>query len=94
MKDLYTQRALFSLRVGGKALPAIYGGPLRLLVFDRYAHKGLGQITRLELSEEEVPGYFASKGYPPEAQIEPGDYYAADLQAMQTIKAPGEVTQW
>lgn len=94
LKDLYTQRALFSLRVGGKALPAIYGGPLRLLVFDRYAHKGLGQITRLELSEEEAPGYFTSKGYQPEAQIEPGDYYATDLQATQTIKTPGEVTQW
>lgn len=94
LKDLYTQRALFCLRVSGKNLPAIYGGPLRLLVFDRYAHKGLGQITRLELSEEEVPGYYASKGYAPDAQIEPGDYYASDLQSLQPIKTPGEVTQW
>jgi DMSO/TMAO reductase YedYZ molybdopterin-dependent catalytic subunit len=40
LKDLYSQRALFCLRVSGKTLPPTHGGPLRLLVFDRYAHKG------------------------------------------------------
>ena len=72
IKDLYNQRALFGMRVNGKSLPALYGGPLRLLVFDRYAHKGLGQVVRLTLSDEEIPGYFASKGYAPNGQIEPG----------------------
>jgi DMSO/TMAO reductase YedYZ molybdopterin-dependent catalytic subunit len=94
LKDLYSQRALFCLRVSGKSLPSLYGGPLRLLVFDRYAHKGLGQLTHLELAEHPVPGHFASKGYNPEAPIEPGDYYAADLGSMQSAKAPGEITQW
>jgi DMSO/TMAO reductase YedYZ molybdopterin-dependent catalytic subunit len=94
LKDLYAQRALFCMRVAGKSLPAQYGGPLRLLVFDRYAHKGLGQIVKLELSEEPVPGYYESKGYSPDGFIEPGDYYAADLKSMQVIRTPGEVTQW
>lgn len=94
LKDLYAQRARLCLRVNGKALPTLYGGPMRLMVFDRYAHKGLGQIVKLELSEEEVPGHFADKGYDPAAQIEPGNYYAADLKLVQTIKTPGEVTQW
>lgn len=94
LKDLYTQRALFCMKVSGKSLPALYGGPLRLMVFDRYAHKGLGQITRLELSEEEIPGYFTQKGYNAQGDIEPGNYYASDLQSIQSIKAPGEVTQW
>ncbi len=94
LKDLYNQRALFCLRVAGKALPPLYGGPLRLLVFDRYAHKGLGQVTRLELSAEEQPGHYARKGYDPAGTIEPGNYYASDLKNIQTIKTPGEVTQW
>lgn len=94
LKDLYAQRALFCVRVAGRTLPPLYGGPLRLLVFDRYAHKGLGQIVKLELSEEPVPGYYESKGYPADAPIEAGEYYAADLKSMQTISAPGEVTQW
>ena len=94
LKELYAQRTLLCMRIAGKPLTALHGGPLRLMVFDRYAHKGLGQIVKLELSETEVPGHFASKGYDPAAQIEPGDYYAADLKSVQAIKAPGEVTQW
>lgn len=98
LKDLYAQRALFCLRVRGKALPTIHGGPLRLMVFDRYAHKGLGQLSKLELvSEADAElneGYFATKGYHPEALIQPGNYYACDLQRMETIQTPGEVLQW
>lgn len=94
LKDLYAQRALFCLRVAGKPLPPQYGGPMRLLVFDRYAHKGLGQITNLELSEHPVAGFYEQKGYHPEGLIEPGSYYATDLNSIQTIQTPGEVTQW
>lgn len=94
LKDLYAQRALFCLRVAGRPLPMQYGGPLRLLVFDRYAHKGLGQIVKLELSEFPVPGHYESKGYQPAAAIEPGSYYAADLKMIKTISTPGEVTAW
>ena len=94
LKDLYTQRALFCLRVNGKALPATHGGPLRLLVFDRYAHKGLGQLIKLELSDREIPGYFATKGYDPQAPIQPGNYYPSDLNTIQSIKSSDEVTQW
>lgn len=94
LKDLYTQRALFCVRANGKALPALYGGPLRLMIFDRYAHKGMGQLTRLELVDEAGAGHFEGKGYDPDAIIQPGNYYASDLNSMQTIKTPGEVTQW
>jgi DMSO/TMAO reductase YedYZ molybdopterin-dependent catalytic subunit len=94
LKDLYTQRALFCVRANGKTLPALYGGPLRLMIFDRYAHKGLGQLARLELVAETHPGHFDRKGYDPDALIQPGNYYASDLKSMQTIHAPGEVTQW
>ncbi len=94
LKELYSQRALFCLKVNGKNLPNTHGGPLRLLIFDRYAHKGIGQLCKLELVEEPIPGYMASKGYDPEAFIQPGNYYASDLKSMQTIKTPGEVTQW
>ena len=94
LKDLYAQRALFCLRVSGIPLPDAYGGPLRLLVFDRYAHKGLGQLVRLELSETPVSGHYESKGYPPDARIEPGPCYAADLRAMREIATPGEVVDW
>ena len=94
IKDLYSQRAFFCMKAGTKFLPVVQGGPIRLMVFDRYAHKGLGQIVKLELSDHEVPGTFAERGYSPEGTIEPGDFYAADLKTIQRIKTSGEVTQW
>lgn len=94
VQDLISQRALFCMRVDGKPLPPLYGGPLRLMVFDRFAHKGLSQVVRLELSDREIPGYWAGKGYDPQGPITPGSYYAADLRLMQSVRAPGEITQW
>jgi DMSO/TMAO reductase YedYZ molybdopterin-dependent catalytic subunit len=95
IKDLLSQRALLCLRVAGKPLPALYGGPLRLMVFDRYAHKGLGQLSRIELSNSPVEGFFAkNKGYDPEGRIEPDNYYAADLQIVQAVRSSEEITQW
>lgn len=94
LADMIAQRALFCTRVNGKPLPSLYGGPFRLLCFDRYAHKGLPQLVRLELSAESIPGWYADKGYEPDGVIAPGDYYAADLQRMQAISHPGEVTQF
>ncbi len=92
--DLYSQRALFCLGVAGEALPALQGGPLRLMVFDRYAHKGLGQLAKLELSDHEIPGYYADKGYDSHGVISPGEYYAADLQRSETVTQSGEITDW
>jgi DMSO/TMAO reductase YedYZ molybdopterin-dependent catalytic subunit len=94
IKDLYAQRSLFCVKVAGKSLPAIYGGPIRLMVFDRYAHKGLGQLVKLELSDREVAGHYAGKGYDPNGAIEPGDYYATDLKTIQSVNTSGEITQW
>jgi DMSO/TMAO reductase YedYZ molybdopterin-dependent catalytic subunit len=94
IKDLYAQRSLFCMKLGGKALPAMYGGPVRLMVFDRYAHKGIGQLAKLELSDHEIPGHYASLGYDPNAAIQPGDYYASDLKTIQSVSGSGEITQW
>ena len=94
LSNLVSNRALFCMRVGGSPLPALYGGPLRLMAFDHYAHKGLGQLIRLELSEQPIPGFYSSKGYEPTGTISPGPYYAADLQELRQVEAPGEITQW
>ena len=92
--DLISQRALFCLRVDGKTLPPLYGGPLRLMVFDRYAHKGTSQIAKLEFTDREVPGCHSERGQDPAGTIQAGSYYAADLKIIQPVRGPGEITQW
>jgi DMSO/TMAO reductase YedYZ molybdopterin-dependent catalytic subunit len=94
IKDLYANRALFCLRVNHKSLPELYGGPVRLMVFDRYAHKGLGQVVQLELSDHEVPGDYSKLGYDDAGEIQAGNYYACDLRNIQPVHHTGEVTQW
>jgi len=87
LADLFQQRALFSASLCGQPLPPQYGGPLRLMVFDRYAHHGLGQLTQLTLSETPVESFFEKQGYGPEGRFEAGDYYAADLKERRFIQA-------
>jgi DMSO/TMAO reductase YedYZ molybdopterin-dependent catalytic subunit len=95
LQELYEQRALFCLAAQNNPLSASHGGPLRLLVFNRYAHKGLGQLTRLVLSDTPVSGTFEKQGYDANAWIEPGEYYATDLQMVKTITdSAREVDVW
>lgn len=94
VQELVNQRALLCHSINGIPLTPAYGAPYRLLVFTRYAHKGLQQLSRLTLAEEPIPGYWAGKGYDPEAEILPGESYAFDLKAMQSIRNPGEVTSF
>jgi DMSO/TMAO reductase YedYZ molybdopterin-dependent catalytic subunit len=87
-------RSLFCFSESGKRLTPLYGGPLRLLFFDRYSYKGLGQLARLDFitPEEEEPGFWQKKGYPADGQIIPGKFYAFDLKRHRPVPSAGEVT--
>ncbi|MBX2860039.1 MAG: molybdopterin-dependent oxidoreductase [Vampirovibrio sp.] len=89
---LQENRAMLCYALKGQALPPLYGGPLRLLAFDRYSYKGLSQLSRLEFTDEDSPGLSKERGLPVDGQIRPGKYYAFDLRDERPIKTPGEVT--
>ena len=79
-----------------KPLTALYGGPLRLMVFDRYAYKGMAQLARLEFVPPtgELESHWAQKGYPRDGQIAAGQYYAFDTKKARPIHGSGEVTSY
>lgn len=85
-------RALLCLFEKQQALSPLYGGPAKLMIFNRYANHGLGQLVRLTLSEQPTPGYWETHGFT--AEIEPGNYYAFDLQRTQAHRDAGEATQY
>jgi DMSO/TMAO reductase YedYZ molybdopterin-dependent catalytic subunit len=87
-------RALLCYNANGKPLSPLHGGPLRLLIFDRYSYKGMAQLARLDFvsAKEETPGFWETRGYPADGQIEPGKYYAFDLKKMRPVPQDGEVT--
>ncbi|MEB3207104.1 MAG: molybdopterin-dependent oxidoreductase [Vampirovibrionales bacterium] len=69
------------------ALSALYGGPLWLLVFDRYSYKGLGHLTRLTLCEApDEPSTSTLRGYSENGFWEPATkVYAIDLKTFKTL---------
>ncbi|MEB3286407.1 MAG: molybdopterin-dependent oxidoreductase [Vampirovibrionales bacterium] len=90
LKDLIEGKALLCHKVNGQPLPWLYGGPVALMVFDRYNYKGLGQISELcfEETAPERPSRHKLKGYPEDGAIAAGDYYAFDLQAFRPLHGP------
>lgn len=89
LSDLLAAQAILCHHVNGQPLSPLHGGPVALMVFDRYHYKGLGQISSLifgpnALSETD----HGKKGYPVDGTISPGDYYAFDLKAFRPLHGP------
>ncbi|HTX68309.1 MAG TPA: molybdopterin-dependent oxidoreductase [Thermoleophilia bacterium] len=55
--------------LGGAPLPPRHGGPLRLIVPKQLGYKSVKWVVRVELSAEQVPGYWESRGYPEDAPV-------------------------
>ncbi len=89
-------KALLCYQANETLLPPLYGGPLWLMVFNRFNYKGLGQITELAFIDKNdvQPGFWETKGYSAEGAITPGNYYAFDFSDHRPIETSDEVTQY
>lgn len=77
---------LLCTEVNDIPLASIYGGPVRLVGFNRFSYKGLSQITQIDFSEDDLETtYWQGKGYDREGKITGGDYYAFDFEAFRPI---------
>ena len=56
-------------QLNGAPLPLKHGGPLRLVVPKQLGYKNVKWVERIELSTEQVRGYWESNGYPQDAPI-------------------------
>jgi len=82
-------QALLCHKIDNHSLDTLYGGPVRLMVFDHLSYKGLRHITSLEFSETPLAETsFTQKGYSMDGEIQPGDYYAFDLGAFRPLRGP------
>lgn len=50
-------------------LPPAHGGPLRLVVPDQLGYKSVKWVERIEVSDEQVEGYWEQRGYPTDAPV-------------------------
>ncbi len=105
LSDLLNQDALLCYEVNGKALPALYGGPVWLMVFDRFSYVGMAQIAKIELLprgediewqvENEHSDYFWMKRqYSATGNVTPGNYYAFDQNTQKPVDGNGEIKEY
>jgi DMSO/TMAO reductase YedYZ molybdopterin-dependent catalytic subunit len=53
----------------GAPLPAKHGGPLRLIVPKQLGYKSVKWVTRIEVTDKPVQGFWEQRGYPSNAPI-------------------------
>lgn len=62
---------LLATMMEGRPLSADHGGPGRLLVAPMYGYKSVKWLDRIELSDEELVGYWEQRGYSSDAFLDP-----------------------
>ncbi len=63
LADVMADDVLLAYELGGQPLPLEHGGPMRLLVPQRYAWKSAKFLRRLEFLTDDAPGYWEQRGY-------------------------------
>ncbi|WP_328390715.1 molybdopterin-dependent oxidoreductase [Nocardia sp. NBC_00416] len=63
LEDLTDGRAWIVHSFGGRDLDPEHGGPARLLIPHLYFWKSAKWVTRIQLLDEEIPGFWESAGY-------------------------------
>jgi len=53
----------------GAPLPSKHGGPLRLVVPKQLGYKSVKWVTRIEVTDKPVQGYWEQRGYSSNAPI-------------------------
>jgi len=63
LKDVLHDNVLFAYSLDGKQLSPEHGGPVRLIVPDRYGYKSAKWVKRVTFSEKQELGYYERRGY-------------------------------
>lgn len=63
LEILMNSECLLAHSLEGEVLKTEHGGPVRLLVPERYGWKSAKWIKRVEVMEEDIPGFWESYGY-------------------------------
>jgi sulfite oxidase len=72
--------ALLALKMNGEPIPAIHGGPVRLIIPGYYGNMNVKSVSELLLTADQSPSPFQSKAYRvPDKLVKPGQMSAADI---------------
>jgi DMSO/TMAO reductase YedYZ molybdopterin-dependent catalytic subunit len=77
LPDLLEARTLLAYQMNGETLPERHGFPLRAVVPGRYGEQSAKWVTRVEITDHDVKGFYQSQGWS-----------AAQLETISRIDAP------
>jgi len=87
------ERTLLAYEFEGEYLEEDYGGPVRVFCPYLWGYKSAKSVIRVELMDHYVSGYWEERGYPDEAEIEPGKVRDLNSGRVRPIPA-GEVVRF
>jgi DMSO/TMAO reductase YedYZ molybdopterin-dependent catalytic subunit len=78
LDEMLQSDVLLAYRLNGTALPPEFGGPLRLVVPQKYAYKSAMWVTRITFTAKATKGYWEQQGYSQTADVWTNDRYSPE----------------
>jgi DMSO/TMAO reductase YedYZ molybdopterin-dependent catalytic subunit len=76
LEDLLKDNVLLTYKLNGSLLETPLGGPLRLVVPDKYGYKSAMWVERITFTDAKELGYWEKRGYSDTADVWKNDRYA------------------
>jgi sulfite oxidase len=90
LADPALDNAILALKMNGEPIPAIHGGPVRLIIPGFYGNMNVKFLTYLLFASEQSPSAFQSVGYRmPNRPVEPGQFGADDYTIYNSVPTYG-----
>lgn len=93
LDKLTYEKVLICYQVGGEDLEIEYGVLVRMFIPHLWGYKSIKGLARMTFVDRTIPGYWEVRGYPDEAEIEPGSTLDVNSGQTRRIKG-GEVTEF
>jgi DMSO/TMAO reductase YedYZ molybdopterin-dependent catalytic subunit len=78
LEEMLHPNVLLAYRLNGTPLPPELGGPLRLVVPEKYAYKSTMWVTKITFTTKVTKGYWERQGYSQTADVWTNDRYSPE----------------
>jgi sulfite oxidase len=89
--DPALDHAILALKMNGEPIPAVHGGPVRLIIPGFYGNMNVKMLTVMLFEAEQSPSIYQSVGYRmPNRPVEPGRFKFDDYNTSNSVPTYGQ----
>ncbi len=91
LEDAALDHAIIALKLNGEPIPAVHGGPVRLIIPGFYGNMNVKMLTALKLMPEETASFYQRVGYrmPNQLPADPQGFKADDYTIYNSVPTYG-----